>query len=77
MATDDSLIDAAARARLDADHRAIDDLSPAQPTGPDRIDDDRGPEAPAERTEPQLKDDRGHRMTHGRAGKAHGNPDFR
>jgi len=65
MTTDDNVIDAAAQARLDAEHRAIDDLSPAQPTGPDRIDDDDrqldpGGDAPP----PHVKDDHGHRMTH-------------
>jgi hypothetical protein len=66
MATDDSLIDAAMRARLDAERHAIDDLSPAQPTGADRIDDDdRRPGPPVEPPPPpHLKDERGHRMTH-------------
>jgi hypothetical protein len=52
MATDDSLIDAAMRARLDAERHAIDD-------------DDRRPGTPVEPPPPpHLKDERGHRMTH-------------
>jgi hypothetical protein len=65
MTSDDDVIDAAERARLDADHRAIDDLSPAQPTGPSRIDDDaRDPAVPGDEPPLHVKDEHGHRMTH-------------
>jgi hypothetical protein len=63
MDSEDRKTDGATRAQIEADERVTSPFSPAQPTGPDRIDDDDhrlGADEPPAHT----KTDHAHRMKH-------------
>jgi hypothetical protein len=63
MSMSSSSSESEATRRFEAERDAV-EFSPAQPTGPDRIDDDDAVTPPAENVPPNLKPERGPHMEH-------------
>jgi len=65
MHSEDRTTDGPTRAQIEAEERVAGPFSPAQPTGPDRIDDDHHQlDAVSDEPPAHTKSDHAHRMKH-------------